>query len=107
MKACAEDDSWEAAIGRMLTDSRALLLCMTGLDVLVLGVGVSVHVSADGGGAELGCMHSRRNAKNKKMRKRTSRVAKNAWECLKNDLSIKFGTVSDSTIIMARPGGEF
>ena len=65
MKACAEDDSWEAAIGRMLTDSRALLLCMTGLDVLVLGVGVSVHVSADGGGAELGCMHSRRNAKNK------------------------------------------
>ena len=67
MKACAEDDSWEAAIGRMLTDSRALLLCMTGLDVLVLGVGVSVHVSADGGGAELGCMHSRRNAKNQKL----------------------------------------
>ena len=57
MKACSQDDSWEAAIGRMLTDSRALLLCMTGLDVLVLGVGVSVHVSADGGGAELGCMH--------------------------------------------------
>ena len=67
MKACSQDDSWEAAIGRMLTDSRALLLCMTGLDVLVLGVGVSVHVSADGGGAELGCMHSRRNAKNPKL----------------------------------------
>ena len=67
MKACAEDDSWEAAIGRMLTDSRALLLCMIGLDVLVIGVRVSVHVSADGGGAKLGCMHSRRNGKNKKL----------------------------------------
>ena len=67
MKACAEDDSWEAAIGRMLTDSRALLLCMTGLDVLVLGVGVSVHVSADGGGAKLGCMLSRRNGKNQEL----------------------------------------
>ena len=67
MMACAEDDRWEAATGRMLTDSRALLLCMIGLDVLVLGVGVSVHVSADGGGAKIGCMHSRRNGKNQEL----------------------------------------
>ena len=80
MKACSQDDSWEAAIGRMLTDSRALLLCMTGLEVLVLGVGVSVHVFSDGGGAKLGCMHSCRNAKNQElMNSRLARGHKNAW----------------------------
>ena len=57
----------EAVLGRMLSDLRALLLCMTGLDALVLGVRVSVHVPAVSSSADFGCMTSRINGKNPKL----------------------------------------
>ena len=67
MTAPSAGSSPEAVLGRMLSDLRALLLCMTGLDVLVLGVRVSVHEPAVGSSADFGCMTSRINGKNPKL----------------------------------------